>query len=67
MNEHVKSKDAEKAKSPPDKSPAAEDHLHEALEDTFPASDPPATTQPGAGRDTETPVKVQHKAGLSSV
>jgi hypothetical protein len=62
MDENVKSKDAEKAKTP-----AADDNLHEALEDTFPASDPPASTQPGAGRETEKPVKVQVKAGLASI
>lgn len=38
MTEKIKDKDADKAK---------ERELDEGLEETFPASDPPASTQPG--------------------
>lgn len=41
--EKPKNKDADPA-------PAAGPDLDEALDETFPASDPPATTQPGAER-----------------
>lgn len=40
MTEKIKDKDAEKAR---------ERELEEGLEETFPASDPPASTQPGNG------------------
>jgi hypothetical protein len=43
--EKVKSKEADRA------SPTSSDHkLEKGLEDTFPASDVPASTQPGSGR-----------------
>ncbi|WP_174243242.1 hypothetical protein [Beijerinckia sp. L45] len=45
MDEKVKSKEADPARQHPDKD------LEKGLEDTFPASDPPASTQPGSGRD----------------
>ena len=48
MDEKVKSKEAE-ASSPT----SQEDQLEKGLEDTFPASDVPASTQPGSGRDKE--------------
>ena len=44
MGEKIKSKEAEAAATPKDKK------LDIGLEDTFPASDPPASTQPGSGR-----------------
>lgn len=44
MGEKVKSKDRDPAGKNPDKG------LDQALEQTFPASDPPAATQPGSGR-----------------
>ncbi len=47
MDEKVKSKDADPASLHPDK------ELEKGLEDTFPASDPPASTQPGSGREVE--------------
>jgi len=43
MGEKVKSKEADPAAKHPDK------ELDKQLEDTFPASDPPASTQPGSG------------------
>ena len=43
MSENVKDKDADKAKD-------QEQELDEGLEGTFPASDPPASTQPGDGK-----------------
>ncbi len=46
MDEKVKSKDADPATTQPH-------DLEKALEDTFPASDPPASTQPGSGRELE--------------
>ncbi len=45
MNEKVKTKEAE--------TPSVENDLTEGLEETFPASDPPASTQPGSGRTIE--------------
>ncbi len=48
MDEKVKDKDAEAAKSPDDK-----EALDKGLEDTFPASDPVSTTQPGKGDKPE--------------
>lgn len=47
MDEKVKTKEADPAVTQPDK------QLDKGLEDTFPASDPPASTQPGSGRKTE--------------
>lgn len=44
MGEKVKNKDAEKAKKD-----EREQELDEGLEETFPASDPLASTQPGDG------------------
>ncbi len=41
MDEKVKDKDAEAAKTP------TQDELDAGLEDTFPASDPVSSTQPG--------------------
>lgn len=43
MSEKIKNKDADKAKDD-------ERELDEGLEETFPASDPLASTQPGDGR-----------------
>ncbi len=42
MDEKVKDKDADKAKR-------QEAELDEGLDESFPASDPPAATQPGDG------------------
>ena len=47
MDEKVKSKEADPTLQHPDK------ELEKGLEDTFPASDPPASTQPGSGRETD--------------
>jgi hypothetical protein len=47
MDEKVKSKEADPAVKHPEK------QLDKGLEDTFPASDPPASTQPGSGRDAK--------------
>ena len=49
MDEKVKSKEA--AEAPPQTS--TEDKLDKGLEDTFPASDVPASTQPGGSRMTD--------------
>ena len=47
MSEKIKDKDADKATD-------RERDLEEGLEETFPASDPPAATQPGnGGPDTD--------------
>ncbi len=46
MDEKVKSKEADPAAQHPHE-------LEKGLEDTFPASDPPASTQPGSGREVE--------------
>ena len=45
MDEKVKDKDAEAAKTP------EKDSLDKGLEDTFPASDPISTTQPASDKD----------------
>ena len=45
MDEKVKNKDAEAAKTP------EQDDLDKGLEDTFPASDPVSTTQPSSEGD----------------
>jgi hypothetical protein len=54
-------KEANKQKKEEEK----EEKLHEALEDTFPASDPPAMTQPlhksGAPKDKKSTEKTEHK------
>jgi hypothetical protein len=47
MEEKVKHKDAD--------SQASDKDLEEGLEETFPASDPPASVQPGGERDTPPP------------
>ena len=47
MNETIKNKDADKSKS-------QDTDLEEGLDETFPASDAPAATQPGGGRSDET-------------
>ena len=56
MDEKIKDKDADKAKP-------QESDLNEGLDESFPASDAPAATQPGGGKSDKDRKEDQRRQG----